>query len=860
MNNWIIPFTVDLQHGSPLVRNAAQGLMLPSDRQAHTIRVTVFNGKNAASLSGAAMGYFCRGDGQTVVCTGSISGNVVTVTMAAACYAVAGPLRCVIRVQEAGSNGVGLSLVEAQFYVREATGDSVIDPGSVIPSLEDLLAELDAMREATAAAEEVLEEAEGFAEAKRIALYDKEIITQYVADSIFSVSNAKDEVVHAGAYDGTKNGWLIDAADFAKLQSGQPYKFQSYAASRALEISRVYILYYDSLGEEAGTNQIFPVEAENVTLVRNMQYSSDIFYVAVPDGAASAVVRMLDQSGDHLTESDFIASGAWVGRQRFLPVYGLAVRANQGVLNAGKALVVGDDGMVTLASGGGEISYERCVEKGQVDYSPTYSNNPVSSSTGQQGSANTSYASTPPLYYLPEYCELLVSFDAAVYQTTVYCFDEDQAYVGYVPTASVVSGAVMPLPDGTRYMRFYVVRLDRAALPPATAKEAVTYTCRYAGKVRELEAATELVQDSLDKIVVNNNLLIGVEPVDGYYKAKPITTESAARDYSFFPAIPVTSGVTYRATPAARFIYIMSGTGASPTTVNFVENGTEITAAGDGYAYISYAKANVASATFSEADKEDVYPRDSFALSDAVIFPDTLSGKKWAVLGDSFTAGVTASGTIDGGMYSGQKAVYPYLIGNRTKMNIVSFFLNGRTLAFPANPDTFANSVTNPNADCYYQNIPADADYITIYLGINDSHHAPGSSGGDGEDNTGVIPLGSITDTTTESFYGAWNVVLPWIIQNRPNAHLGIIVSNGCDSDAYRLATIEVAKKHGVPYIDLNGDERTPAMIRSTNPNVADSVKLLLRLKWAISASNTHPNDAAHQFESTFIEAFLRSI
>ena len=39
---------------------------------------------------------------------------------------------------------------------------------------------------------------------------------------------------------------------------------------------------------------------------------------------------------------------------------------------------------------------------------------------------------------------------------------------------------------------------------------------------------------------------------------------------------------------------------------------------------------------------------------------------------------------------------------------------------------TFHNSLTDPEADCYYRNIPEDVDYITIYLGINDSHHEHG--------------------------------------------------------------------------------------------------------------------------------------
>ena len=238
-----------------------------------------------------------------------------------------------------------------------------------------------------------------------------------------------------------------------------------------------------------------------------------------------------------------------------------------------------------------------------------------------------------------------------------------------------------------------------------------------------------------------------------------------------------------------------------------------------------------------------------------------LFGKKWAVCGDSFTNGALST-TIGEGKYNNEKVVYPYLIGNRNEMQIIKFFEGGRTLAFPVNPSTFTNSLTNPNAEWYYQNIPSDVDYITIYLGINDEHHAPNSSGGDGEDNTGEIPIGTVDDTTVNTYLGAWNVVLTWLITNRPNAHIGIIVTNGIQAhDEYRLGQIAIAEKYGVPYIDLNGDARTPAMIRTSNPNIPSAVKQALVTKWAVDpSSNTHPNDDAHLFESTFIENFLRSI
>ena len=59
----------------------------------------------------------------------------------------------------------------------------------------------------------------------------------------------------------------------------------------------------------------------------------------------------------------------------------------------------------------------------------------------------------------------------------------------------------------------------------------------------------------------------------------------------------------------------------------------------------------------------------------------------------------------------------------------------------------------------------------------------------------------------------------------------------------------------------MNGDRHTPVMIRSQNPDISPEVKHMVMLKQAVNyPSNTHPNDAAHEFESYFIEDFLRRI
>ena len=281
--------------------------------------------------------------------------------------------------------------------------------------------------------------------------------------------------------------------------------------------------------------------------------------------------------------------------------------------------------------------------------------------------------------------------------------------------------------------------------------------------------------------------------------------------------------------------------------------------------YEEYKESVVAVATWEKSPNkgnELARIKDVIELSPVNI----LENKKWAVCGDSFShgdfTGLTDGFTIEDGIYKGKNKVYGYLIGNRNNMIIQHMAIGGRTLATPSDL-SFTNSFTyieNETENSNYTQIDEDADYATFYFGINDSHHRSGSTGSDGEDQTGIIELGTINDSDNTTFYGAWNVMLKWLLENRPFTKLGIIVSNGCETIEYRNATIAIAKKFGIPYIDLNGDERTPMMLRAMNNEASSEAKNARTISQRVSETNQHPNPKAHEYESTFIENFLRSL
>lgn len=226
-----------------------------------------------------------------------------------------------------------------------------------------------------------------------------------------------------------------------------------------------------------------------------------------------------------------------------------------------------------------------------------------------------------------------------------------------------------------------------------------------------------------------------------------------------------------------------------------------------------------------------------------------LAGKKWVACGDSFTHGDFSNAPVDNyhienGIYAGEYKVYPYLIGNRTGMLIVNEAVNGSTL-------THIDGRTNAFSDIRYTQIPADADYITIKIGINDdSSHQN-------------VPIGTIDDNTNETFYGAWNIVLDYLIRNHPQAKIGIIVTNGAKQNTVD-ATIAAATKWGIPYLNEATDNQCSYMFRSLRTDVNTAIKTFRNEQWYVSnvegSKNYHPNALAHEFESTVVEAWLRTL
>ena len=227
-----------------------------------------------------------------------------------------------------------------------------------------------------------------------------------------------------------------------------------------------------------------------------------------------------------------------------------------------------------------------------------------------------------------------------------------------------------------------------------------------------------------------------------------------------------------------------------------------------------------------------------------------LWGKKWVACGDSFTEGdFNGAADSDWKDADGKKKVYPYFIGKRNNMTVINEAKCGTIMAldksYVADPTKVSITTRNPFSLNRYKAIPKDADYITLWFGINDSGHTN---------------LGELSDTTNLTFYGAWNVVLEYLIKNYPFAKIGIIITDR-GSEKYRQATRDVAVKWGIPYLDMMGDDKVPVMMyRENNLGLCKTAGDLRNKAFIVSDTNSHPNWRAHEYQSTFIENFMRSL
>lgn len=232
---------------------------------------------------------------------------------------------------------------------------------------------------------------------------------------------------------------------------------------------------------------------------------------------------------------------------------------------------------------------------------------------------------------------------------------------------------------------------------------------------------------------------------------------------------------------------------------------------------------------------------------------DKLYGKILCCVGDSITYGadmdpdgitntsrITVYNCNDSGVFSqtlsGFRKTWGWQIADRHDMTFYNGGVSGSTMQNVTGHAGFSA------ADGRYTKLPDNLDYLLIWFGWNDNAYGT---------------LGTIADDDNDSYYGGYNVVLPYLLNKYTYAKIGLIVPFGA-SAGHREAIRLLGNKWGVAVWD-NYQGGTPLYYgKEDSVGVEASVVTANRTKF--QANGAHPNYKGHTQLADMIEEWLKGI
>lgn len=133
-------YKMDFAHG--VQKTVIRHVLAHKDSKANTFDIACTRNGAAEDLTGATVsGYFIRADDATISLSGSVSGNVVSVTLESACYSVAGRCYIIVKLTK-GEDTTTIFWAEGAVSVTQT--DTIVVTEEKVVNLEEMLARVDA--------------------------------------------------------------------------------------------------------------------------------------------------------------------------------------------------------------------------------------------------------------------------------------------------------------------------------------------------------------------------------------------------------------------------------------------------------------------------------------------------------------------------------------------------------------------------------------------------------------------------------------------------------------------------------------------------------------------------------------------
>lgn len=149
MENLCMRDVVNIDLNKGLSRTYAGMVLATGDKMANCFGAALYRGGDAVDITGYAVtGYFIRkGNAETVLIEGKANGNEAIVELPQACYTSDGSFSLAIKVSGAD---VTATVRVVDGAIRLTQTGTLIDPGDVVPSLDELFAKIEEMESVTA--------------------------------------------------------------------------------------------------------------------------------------------------------------------------------------------------------------------------------------------------------------------------------------------------------------------------------------------------------------------------------------------------------------------------------------------------------------------------------------------------------------------------------------------------------------------------------------------------------------------------------------------------------------------------------------------------------------------------------------
>lgn len=254
-------FDQDLK--KPVKVNTLNGNIFSMDNQGNLIGVRVTNNGETASLEGTVSGNVIRSDGATVAVEGTLSGNTAYIVLPQAAYAVPGLVIITIKLT---TNDVVTTLAAVTAIVYRSSTDSAVDPGTIIPSIETLIAEIE---------NAIASIPPDYSELTTLVKKGDQIIPETSGELPFSIIN--NAVVNT-------SGVIISSENFACITTHIPNN-AIIKVDKALDIQGAFFNSSGTFIARGSTKSLTP--ESNPELYANGSASYILFNVRYPNGSSS---------------------------------------------------------------------------------------------------------------------------------------------------------------------------------------------------------------------------------------------------------------------------------------------------------------------------------------------------------------------------------------------------------------------------------------------------------------------------------------------------------------------------------------------------------------------------------------------